>query len=48
MSLDWPLMENNITREDLSVLIEFLEKEPILTQSTNVRILKRNGQSGWA
>ena len=40
MSLDWPLMENNITREDLSVLIEFLEKEPILTQSSNVRIFE--------
>jgi CDP-6-deoxy-D-xylo-4-hexulose-3-dehydrase len=34
---DWPLMSNNITREDLDVLIEFLKQEdPILTQSKNV------------
>jgi len=37
MELNWPLMENNITREDLDVLIEFLKGNPILTQSTNVR-----------
>lgn len=37
MTLNWPLMENNITREDLDVLIEFLKGEPILTQSTNVK-----------
>ena len=37
-TLDWPLMHNNITREDLDCLIKFLEKDdPILTQSTNVR-----------
>ena len=37
MELNWPLMENNITREDLDVLIEFLKGDPILTQSKNVR-----------
>ena len=32
------LMENNITRDDLDVIIEFLKQDdPILTQSTNVR-----------
>jgi len=36
MSLNWPLMENNIPREDLDAVIEFLKGEPILTQSKNV------------
>ena len=36
MKLDWPLMENNITMEDLNVLIEFLKGQPRLTQSGNV------------
>jgi len=32
------LMENNITRDDLDVIIEFLKQDdPILTQSTNVK-----------
>lgn len=35
--LDIPLMSNNITVEDRSVLIEFLQGDPILTQSKNVR-----------
>ena len=34
---DWPLMENNIAREDLDAVIKFLQQEnPILTQSKNV------------
>ena len=37
MKLNWPLMENNITRQDLDVVIEFLRGDPILTQSQNVR-----------
>ena len=36
MKLDWPLMENNITMEDLNILIEFLKGQPRLTQSDNV------------
>ena len=36
MKLNWSLMENNITREDLDALIEFLSGDPILTQSQNV------------
>ena len=37
MKLNWPLMDNNITRQDLDVVIEFLKGDPILTQSQNVR-----------
>lgn len=37
MTLDWPLMHNNIPREDLDAAIEFLQGDPILTQSKNVR-----------
>lgn len=36
--MKFPLMRNNILREDLDAVIEYLEKDdPILTQSTNVR-----------
>ena len=41
MKLDWPLMENNITREDIDVLIEFLKGMPRLTQSSNVQAFER-------
>ncbi|HAZ10398.1 MAG TPA: CDP-4-keto-6-deoxy-D-glucose-3-dehydrase [Candidatus Omnitrophica bacterium] len=37
MKLDWPLMKNNITKEDLDVLIKFLKGMPRLTQSGNVQ-----------
>lgn len=38
MATAWPLMNNNITREDLDALIAFLQQDdPILTQSKNVR-----------
>jgi len=37
-STGWPLMKNNITREDLDAAIDFLRQDdPILTQSANVR-----------
>ena len=36
MKLNWPLMENNITMQDLDVLVEFLKGQPRLTQSDNV------------
>ena len=36
MNLNWPLMENNITVEDLSILIDFLKTNPRLTQASNV------------
>jgi CDP-4-dehydro-6-deoxyglucose reductase, E1 len=40
MSLNWPLMENNITRADLDELIQYLETEPILTQSMQVQLFE--------
>lgn len=38
-NLDWPLMKNNISREDLDDVVKFLKAsdDPILTQSENVR-----------
>lgn len=37
----WPLMKNNILREDLDAVIELLNQDdPILTQSKNVRALE--------
>jgi len=36
MNLHWPLMENNITRDDINILIAFLREMPRLTQSDNV------------
>jgi CDP-6-deoxy-D-xylo-4-hexulose-3-dehydrase len=37
MNLNWPLMKNNIAREDLDAVINFLQQDdPILTQSQNV------------
>ena len=37
MTLNLPLMRNNITREDLDVVIAYLQQEdPKLTQSSNV------------
>jgi len=36
MNLHWPLMENNITRDDINTLIDFLQNMPRLTQSDNV------------
>jgi len=44
MNLNWPLMENNITKEDLNVLIEFLKGHPRLTQGENVQIF----ESEWS
>ena len=38
----WPLMRNNIIREDLDCLVEFLQQDdPILTQSENVKAFER-------
>jgi CDP-6-deoxy-D-xylo-4-hexulose-3-dehydrase len=40
--LDWPLMQNNITRADLDAVIGFLKQDdPILTQSQNVRAFEK-------
>ena len=38
----WPLMRNNISREDLDCLVEFLKQDDrILTQSKNVQAFER-------
>ena len=43
----WPLMQNNITRQDLDTLIDFLRQpDPILTQSTQVRAFEQEW-SAW-
>ncbi len=40
--LNLPLMYNNITRDDLDVLIKFLQQDdPILTQSSNVQAFEK-------
>jgi len=45
--LDWPLMENNITRADLDAVIEYLRGDDImLTQSGNVRAFEEEW-SAW-
>ena len=45
--LDWPLMKNNIAREDLDAVCELLRQEdPILTQSKNVRAFEEEW-SNW-
>jgi CDP-4-dehydro-6-deoxyglucose reductase, E1 len=41
MNLNWPLMENNITVDDLNVLIDFLKGHPRLTQGDNVQHFER-------
>lgn len=41
MAFKWPLMEDNVTRQDLDGLIAFLQGMPRLTQSENVRALER-------
>ena len=38
-------MENNITRQDLDVLIDFLKRAPILTQSSNVKAFEQEWSS---
>ncbi len=46
--LQWPLMRNNIVREDLEAAIELLRRDdPMLTQSSNVREFEREW-SEWA
>lgn len=42
MTLNIPLMRNNISRADLDVLIDFLSQDdPVLTQSTNVSMFEK-------
>lgn len=45
--MHWPLMRNNIAREDLDAVVRFLsEGDPILTQSEQVRLFEEEW-SGW-
>ena len=45
--LDWPLMRNNITRDDLDAVCDLLRQDdPVLTQSHNVRAFEREW-SDW-
>lgn len=41
MKFSLPLMENNITAADRAAVIAFLQGDPILTQSTNVRAFEQ-------
>lgn len=42
VDLDWPLMRNNILRQDLDALIHYLgQDDPILTQSAQVRAFEQ-------
>ena len=44
--MNWPLMENNITSQDLQVVIDFLSTQPRLTQSDRVKEFERKW-SDW-
>jgi CDP-6-deoxy-D-xylo-4-hexulose-3-dehydrase len=47
LAFDWPLMKNNITREDLDAAIRLLAgDDPVLTQSSNVRAFEQEW-SAW-
>ena len=47
MPLNLPLMRNNITREDLDAVIDYLKQDdPVLTQSANVRAFEEEW-SNW-
>jgi len=41
VKLNWPLMDDNITTEDMDVLIKFLKGRPRLTQSGNVSAFEK-------
>lgn len=47
ISLDWPLMKNNISRADLAAIVDFLQQDdPILTQSIQVQEFEKEW-SAW-
>ncbi|MCI0455431.1 MAG: DegT/DnrJ/EryC1/StrS aminotransferase family protein [Gemmataceae bacterium] len=47
LAFDWPLMKNNITREDLDAVIRLLAgDDPVLTQSRHVRAFEEEW-SAW-
>ena len=40
---NFPLIKNNITKEDLKKVINYLKnKDPVLTQSSNVNLFEKN------
>jgi len=41
MNFNWPLMKNNITRDDIDKLVKFLKEMPRLTQSENVKAFEQ-------
>ena len=41
MTFKLPLMENNVVAEDRAAVIAFLQGDPILTQSANVRAFEQ-------
>ena len=48
MKFNHKLMNNNFANKDISAVKKFLKnKDTILTQSTKVESLKRNGLGGW-
>jgi len=42
MKFNHSLMQNNITKEDISKVIRFLKKEPVLTQNVEVEKFENN------
>ena len=46
MNFKWPLMEDNIIKEDIETLIDFLKGMPRLTQSENVKAFEQEW-SDW-
>ena len=46
MNYNWPLMENNINKDDINCLIDFLKGLPRLTQSKNVKAFEQEW-SDW-
>ncbi|GIW78357.1 MAG: hypothetical protein KatS3mg105_0164 [Gemmatales bacterium] len=45
--LDWPLMQNNLSRDDLDAVCQFLKQDdPVLTQGANVRAFEEEW-SAW-
>ena len=48
-NLAWPLMKNNLAKEDFEKVVELLHQEdPILTNQVRSKSLKENGRLGLA
>ena len=46
MTQNYPLMHNNITKNDINQVISFLKKNPVLTQSKKVEKFEKAGPNG--